>query len=189
MSAEIAPLLRGGSGLKARGGLWGECLAEFLGTFVLLMFGLGSVAMTVAALPGSGRTQGPTASLLGAGDWLLIAWGWAFAVAFGVYVAGGISGAHLNPAVTLAFAVRRGFKWNKVVPYWIAQLAGAFAGAALVLLVYKDAIKAFEDASKPTGHSIARHSPSSRRSQPRTSGETSGAHSSTRSSAPPCFSC
>src|SRR5664279_2599224 len=97
MSAEIPPLVRGGSGLKARGGLWGECLAEFLGTFVLLMIGLGSVAMTVAALPGSGRTQGPTASLLGAGDWLVIAWGWAFAVAFGVYVAGGISGAHLNP--------------------------------------------------------------------------------------------
>jgi len=60
-----------------------------------------------------------------------------------------------NPAVTLAFAVRRGFKWSKVVPYWIAQLAGAFAGAALVLLVYKDAIKAFEDASTPTGHSVA----------------------------------
>ena len=155
MSAEVAPLLRGGSGLKARGGLWGECLAEFLGTFVLLMIGLGSVAMTVAALPGSGRTQGPTASLLGAGDWLVIAWGWAFAVAFGVYVAGGISGAHLNPAVTLAFAVRRGFKWNKVIPYWIAQVAGAFAGAAVVLLVYKDAIKAFEDASTPAGHSVA----------------------------------
>ena len=155
MSAEVAPLVRGRSGLKARGGLWGECLAEFLGTFVILMFGLGSVAMTVAALPGSGRTQGPTTFFLGAGDWLLIAWGWAFAVTFGVYVAGGISGAHLNTAVTLAFAVRRGFKWNKVVPYWIAQLAGAFAGAALVLLVYKDAIKAFEDASKPTGHNLA----------------------------------
>ena len=155
MSAEIAPLLRGGSGLKARGGLWGECLAEFFGTFVLLMIGLGSVAMTVVALPGSGRPQSPTVSLLGAGDWMVIAWGWAFAVAFGVYVAGGITGAHLNPAVTLAFAVRRKFAWSKVVPYWIAQVAGAFAGAAVVLLVYKDAIKAFENASTPTGHSVA----------------------------------
>ena len=155
MSVEIAPLVRGGSGLKARAGLWGECLAEFLGTFVLIMFGLGSVAMTVVALPGSGRTQGPTTFFLGAGDWLLIAWGWALAVTFGVYVAGGISGAHINPAVTLAFAIRRGFKWSKVIPYWIAQLAGAFTGAALVLLVYKDAIKAFENASNPTGHDLA----------------------------------
>ncbi len=154
MSDEIAPLVGGGSGLKARGGLWGECLAEFLGTFVLLVFGLGSVAMTVVALPGSGRTEGPTTFFLGAGDWLLIGWGWAFAVAFGVYVAGGISGAHLNPAVTLAFAVRRKFPWRSVVPYWISQLVGAFVGAALVLLVYKDAIKAFEDASKPAGHNI-----------------------------------
>ena len=156
MSDEITPLIAtGGSGLKARGGLWGECLAEFLGTFVLISFGCGSVAMTVAALPGSGRTAGPTQFFAGAGDWLVIAWGWAFAVAFGVYVAGGISGAHLNPAVTLGFAIRRRFAWFKVAPYWIAQLVGAFAGAALVLAVYKDAIRAFENASSPAGHSVA----------------------------------
>lgn len=154
MSDDIPPLLTGGSGLKARGGLWGECLAEFLGTFVLIMFGVGSVAMAVAALPGSGRTAGPTTFFQGAGDWLLIAWGWAFAVTFGVYVAGGVSGAHLNPAVTLAFAVRRKFAWAKVLPYWIAQLVGAFVGAAVVLLTYHSAISAFEDASKPTGHSL-----------------------------------
>ncbi|MFC8731711.1 MIP/aquaporin family protein [Luteimicrobium sp. NPDC057192] len=154
MSDDIPPLLTGGSGLKARGGLWGECLAEFLGTFVLIMFGVGSVAMAVAALPGSGRTAGPTTFFQGTGDWLLIVWGWAFAVTFGVYVAGGVSGAHLNPAVTLAFAVRRRFAWAKVLPYWISQLAGAFVGAALVLLVYRSAISAFEDASKPPGHSL-----------------------------------
>lgn len=156
MSDEMKPLIAtGGSGLKARGGLWGECLAEFLGTFVLIAFGVGSVAMAVAALPGSGRTSGPTTFFEGTGDWLLITWGWAFAVVFGVYVAGGISGAHLNPAVTLGFAVRRRFAWFKVIPYWIAQLVGAFAGAALVLWVYKDAIKAFEDASSPAGHNVA----------------------------------
>lgn len=154
--SDITPLAvkSGGSGLKRYGGLWGECLAEFLGTFVLLAFGLGSVAMTVVALPGSGRTEGPTTFFLGAGDWLLIAWGWAFAVAFGVYVAGGISGAHLNPAVTLGFAVRRRFEWSKVIPYWISQLVGAFVGAALVYWVYRDAIRAFENASTPPGHNI-----------------------------------
>lgn len=139
---------RNGSGLKQLGGTWGEVLAEFLGTFVLICFGDGVVAMTVAALPGSGRTAGPTTFFLGAGDWLLIAWGWAFAVAFAVYVAGGVSGAHINPAVTLAFAVRRKFAWRKVIPYIVAQVVGAFVGAALVYAVYWQAIDAFNAASK-----------------------------------------
>lgn len=155
MSDDISPLaVRKGSGLKSRGGLWGECVAELLGTFVLIAFGCGSVAMAVAALPGSGRTEGPTTFFLGSGDWLLIAWGWAFAVAMGVYVAGGVSGAHINPAVTLAFAIRRGFPWPKVLPYMVSQLIGAFLGAALVYLVYRDAISAFEQASDPPGHNI-----------------------------------
>ncbi len=121
----------------------GEYLAEFLGTFVLIMFGCGVVAMTVVALPGSGRTTTPITIFTGVGDWLLIVFGWAFAVMFGVYTAGGISGAHINPAVTLAFALRRGFSWAKVPGYWIAQLAGAFVAAALVYFVYKAAIGAY----------------------------------------------
>ncbi|MGW0080957.1 MIP/aquaporin family protein [Streptomyces sp. NPDC003393] len=157
MAVEIPPLIKP-SRLRRRGGLWGECLAEFLGTFVLIALGCGSVAMAVAALPGSGRTEGPTTFFLGAGDWLLIAWGWAFAVVFGVYVAGGVSGAHINPAVTLAFAVRRRFPWAKVLPYWGAQLVGAFAGAALVYAVYHDAINTFDAAMKgpkTNGHTVA----------------------------------
>ncbi len=147
--SDITPLrtaLRRGSGLKSLNNTWGEVLAEFLGTFVLIAFGDGVVAMAVAGLPGSGRTEDPTAFFLGAGDWLLIAWGWAFAVAFGVYVAGGVSGAHINPAVTVAFAVRRKFPWRKVGPYIVAQVVGAFAGAALVYLLYSDAINAFNEA-------------------------------------------
>lgn len=158
MTDESIPVLLRGSGLKRRGGLWGECLAEFLGTFVLISFGDGVVAMAVAALPGSGRTEGPTTFFLGAGDWLLITWGWAFAVVFGVYIAGGVSGAHLNPAITLAFAVRRKFAWVKVLPYMASQLIGAFVGAALVLLVYVSAINAFDAASKGpkvNGHTLA----------------------------------
>jgi glycerol uptake facilitator protein len=158
MTDDTIPVLVRGSGLKRRGGLWGECLAEFLGTFVLISFGDGVVAMAVAALPGSGRTSGPTTFFLGSGDWLLITWGWALAVVFGVYVAGGVSGAHLNPAVTLAFAVRRGFAWVKVLPYMLSQLLGAFAGAALVLGVYVAAINTFDAASKgpkTNGHTLA----------------------------------
>ena len=148
--SEISPLrtaVRNGSGLKQLGGTWGEVLAEFLGTFVLISFGDGVVAMAVAGLPGSGRTASPTTIFAAAGDWLLITWGWALAVALAVYVAGGVSGAHINPAVTLAFAVRRKFPWNKVGPYIVAQVAGAFAGAALVYLTYHDAIDAYNTAA------------------------------------------
>jgi glycerol uptake facilitator protein len=125
----------------------GELLAEFLGTLVLIAFGDGVVAMAVAALNQSGR--GPEI-FAASGDWLLIAWGWALAVAFGVYVAGGVSGAHINPAVTLALAVKRAFPWRKVLPYWVAQLLGAFVGAALVYLVYHQAIASFEAANNIT---------------------------------------
>jgi glycerol uptake facilitator protein len=124
-----------------RAGTLGECLAEFLGTFVLIAFGCGVVASAVAALPMSGR--GTTAFMAG-GDWLLINAGWAAAVVLGAYVAGGVSGAHLNPALTVALALRRGFPWGKVLPYTLAQIAGAFAGAALVYANYADAIHAFE---------------------------------------------
>jgi MIP family channel proteins len=63
----------------------------------------------------------------------------------GVYVAGGVSGAHLNPAVTLALAVLRGFSWQKVVPYVVAQTAGAFVAAAVVYLTYMEAFTNFDN--------------------------------------------
>jgi glycerol uptake facilitator protein len=126
---------------------WGELVSEFLGTGIIIAFGDGVVAMAVAALNQSGRGK---TGLLSAGDWLLIAWGWGFAVCFAVYVAGGVSGAHLNPAVTLALAMRRGFAWRKVPSYWAAQIVGAFAGAALVYFNYRYAIGSFEHAQKIT---------------------------------------
>ena len=121
----------------------GEYLAEFLGTFVLIMFGDGVVAMAVAALNSSGRALTKTTIFLATGDWLLIVFGWGFAVMCGVYVAGGVTGAHINPAVTLAQALRRGFPWAKVPGYWLAQIAGAFVAAALVYAVYKNAISTY----------------------------------------------
>ena len=132
-----------------RRGAWrrttaGELLAECLGTFVLICFGDGVVAMAVAALNQSGRG---TQIFAASGDWLLIGWGWGFAVAFAIYVAGGVSGAHINPAVTLAFAARRGFPWRKVPGYIAAQVVGAFLGAVLVYVVYKGAIDSYERAN------------------------------------------
>ena len=112
--------------------LTGELLAEFLGTMVLITFGCGVVAMVVlfgAGVPGE----------IVKGGYTNITFGWGLAVTMGIYVAGGVSGAHLNPAVTLALAVFRGFPWRKVVPYSLAQTAGAFAGAALVYWNYRPA--------------------------------------------------
>jgi glycerol uptake facilitator protein len=123
----------------------GEYSAEFLGTFVLIMFGDGVVAMVVAALNQSGRGPEPFVTQA---DWLLIATGWGFAVALAVYVAGGISSAHLNPAVTLALAVFRGFDWRKVPGYMVSQVLGAFVAAAVLYLNYKQAINAFEAANE-----------------------------------------
>ncbi len=130
-----------------RAGIGGELLSEFLGTFCLLAFGAGVVAVAVVGLTGSGRTP---AIFVGAGDWLLITWGWALAVTMAVYVAGGPSGAHLNPAVTLAFAVRGDHPWHKVLPYWLAQVVGAFCGAAIVYADYYPAINAWNAAHKVT---------------------------------------
>ena len=62
----------------------------------------------------------------------------------GMYVAGGITGAHLNPAISLALAVQKKFSWGKVIPYWIVQVAGGFAGAAVTYLVYVEALSAFD---------------------------------------------
>jgi glycerol uptake facilitator protein len=122
-------------------GLLGELMAEFLGTFVLISFGDGVVATAVAALNQSGRG---TKIFDASGDWLLITWGWAMAVVLGIYVAGGVTGAHINPAVTFAFAVRGDISWRKVLPYWVAQVAGAFVAAALVYAVYSWAIGSYE---------------------------------------------
>jgi MIP family channel proteins len=70
------------------------------------------------------------------GDYLSVCFGWGVAVILGVYASAGVSGAHLNPAVTIALAAFRDFSWGKVIPFIIAQVAGATLGAALVLGTY-----------------------------------------------------
>ncbi|MBK5295391.1 MAG: aquaporin family protein [Acidobacteriia bacterium] len=123
--------------------LWGESVAEFFGTMVLLLFGNGVVAMVV--LFGSGA-PGEVVK----GGYTNITLGWGLGVTMGIYVAGKISGAHLNPAVTVALAVFRGFPWRKVVPYCLAQIAGAFCGAALVFWNYRPAFLQMDPALEKT---------------------------------------
>jgi glycerol uptake facilitator protein len=112
--------------------LTAELMAEFLGTMVLILFGTGVVAMVV--LFGTGV---PGEVVKGGYTNITLAWG--LAVTMGVYIAGKISGAHLNPAVTITLAAYRGFPWSKVVPYCIVQVAGAFVAAALVFWNYHPA--------------------------------------------------
>ena len=112
-----------------------EIVAEFVGTLVLILFGNGVVAMVV--LFGT-----HTAGEIVHGGYTNITLGWGLGVTMGCYIAGRISGAHLNPAVTVALAVFRGFSWAKVLPYCLAQVAGAFVAAAIVFWNYLPAFRA-----------------------------------------------
>jgi MIP family channel proteins len=108
-----------------------EAAAEFFGTFILISFGVGVVAQTVLSRNASGSYLG-------------INIGWGLAVMLGIYASAGVSGAHLNPAVTVALAVHRQFPWSKVLPYSLAQIAGAFAASAVVFATYREALSAFD---------------------------------------------
>ncbi len=109
--------------------LAGELLAEFAGTAILILFGVGVVAQVVA-----GKNGGDDS----------IHWAWGLGVTMGIYVAGRTTGAHLNPAVTIALAVFQGFSWKKVLPYSLAQFLGAFVAALIVRWTYADAIDALD---------------------------------------------
>lgn len=113
-------------------GTFGELIAEFFGTLVLLLFGDGCVA-TFTLFNNLGGA--PFAN-----EWIVIILGWGLAVMLGIYIAGAVSGAHLNPAVTLAMAARKKLPWSKVLPYWLAQLLGAFLAATILYFVYHGAI-------------------------------------------------
>ncbi|TCC19884.1 MIP/aquaporin family protein [Kribbella sindirgiensis] len=105
--------------------LLGECSAELAGTFILILFGVGVVAQVVAG---------------GIGNHDSISWAWGLGVTLGIYTAGRMTGAHLNPAVTIALAAFRGFSWRKVLPYSVAQFLGAFLAALVVRWNYTEAI-------------------------------------------------
>jgi glycerol uptake facilitator protein len=124
----------GGRGWIKPHGLAGELAAEFAGTMILILFGVGVVAQVVGG---------------GIGNHDSITWAWGFGVMLGVYVAGRISGAHINPAVTVALAAFAGFPWRKVLPYIGAQFLGAFIAALIVRWNYTEVLAAIDP-----GHTI-----------------------------------
>lgn len=109
-------------------------IAEIIGTFLLVTLGCGTNANTSLK-----KTYGQ-----GAG-WVHITLGWGLAVFTGVFVAGSISGAHINPAVSIGLAVAGKFPWGEVPLYIFGQMIGAYLGAGLVYHQYRDHFKATED--------------------------------------------
>lgn len=113
------------------------CIAEFFGTAILILLGNGVVANVVLE-----RTKGS-----GSG-WIVITAGWAFAVFSAVVCTAELSGAHLNPAVTVGLALNGPFGWDRVPGYIAAQFLGAFAGAIVVYLCYFDHYNATTDGDR-----------------------------------------
>lgn len=110
-------------------------LAEFIGTFLLVLFGNGVVANVVLE-----RTKGNNSG------WIVITAGWGFAVFVGAFCAAPYSGAHLNPAVTVAMAIAGSLPASQVAGYILAQMAGAFVGAAIVYAFYREHFNVSADA-------------------------------------------
>lgn len=117
-----------------------KCIFEFLGTLVLILLGDGVCCATSL---NKSKAQGA--------GWIVITLGWGLAVMCGVFIAGPYSGAHLNPAVTLGFAIAGQFDWCAVLPYIAAQMLGGFAGAVLVYMFYKDHFDATDDQATKLG--------------------------------------
>jgi len=110
-----------------------ECLAELIGTYILVFFGTGSVHVAVL-------TGGHT------GLWQ-VAIVWGIAISLAIYATSAVSGAHINPAITLAFTAYRQFPIRKVTPYVLSQLLGAFAAAATLYALFHNIIDQFEAAN------------------------------------------
>lgn len=114
--------------------------AEFLGTLILILFGGGVVANV--SLSKSGAKGG---------GWIVISTAWGLGVGMAAYVTGWVSGAHLNPALTIAFAAIGDLSWALVPGYILAQMLGAMAGATLVYLAFRDHFAATEDQATKLG--------------------------------------
>jgi len=114
------------------GTLWAELGAEFVGTFILMLFGNGAVVVSVAT---------------GSYDLWAVALMWFVGVSLAIYAAGAVSGAHINPAVTLSFAAFTDFPWRKAGPYIIAQILGAFTASVAIYTAFHGLINNFEAAN------------------------------------------
>lgn len=135
----MGPAQAGAGGESMGRGLRGELIAEAVAVFIIIAFGDSVAGMFLLYTPS---------------PYLTAYWGvcisWGLAVTMAIYVTGSITGTHANPAVTIALALYRRFPWGKVLPYWAAQVVGAFAGAVLVYVLYSPVIDHFNAVSHLT---------------------------------------
>lgn len=128
-----------------------EFVAELLGTMVMILFGLGVVAMVVLFAQTDPAIPGQVVN----GGYTNITLGWGLAVLMGIFISGTISGAHLNPAVTFALAATGRFPASKIPHYLAGQFLGAFLGAALVFVTYHAKWMGFDPALDHTASILA----------------------------------
>lgn len=122
-------------GFKIKNAVIRESLAEMLGTFILVLFGNTVLAILTFE---KASTNGLAACF----------WGWGLALTLGVLVAGGASGAHLNPAITVAVTTIGKFSWRKIVPYVLAQYIGAFIASVVLFITYRGALDNFDGGNR-----------------------------------------
>ncbi|XP_076354758.1 aquaporin-9-like [Tachypleus tridentatus] len=117
--------------IRIKSDLLRQCLSEFIGTLILVLFGDSILAVVILGKIGSAGA-------------VAVPLGWGLGLMIGIAVSGGVSGGHLNPAVTIAFATVGKFKWRKIPAFLASQYLGGFAAAALVFFVYEGAFENFD---------------------------------------------
>ncbi|XP_051901871.1 aquaporin-10-like isoform X2 [Pristis pectinata] len=120
--------------LRVKNELLRQCLAEFLGEYILILMGSATVAQVITNYDRKGT-------------YLSINMGYAIGVLFGIYMSSGVSGAHLNPAVTLSLCALGRFPWQKMPFYTLAECLGSFVAAATTYALYYDSIHEFSNGS------------------------------------------
>jgi glycerol uptake facilitator-like aquaporin len=129
-----------------------QCCAEFFGTFTVVLIGVGAECVVLYL----GGNTSSASSLASSSSSFGIACAWAIGSTLGIYISGPISGGHVNPAVSLSFALVRptAFPFSKIIPYWISQILGGILAGLVNLMLFHQAIQNFENSLYPVSLTV-----------------------------------